>query len=92
MFLTSQYPTRPSFFFLFHFLFFLVLFIKGAYRLLVTETDGWQPSKLHLLNGTKGLTGGGGGAAKRKNGRMAPSQVAVIQTRESKTLTSLQRF
>ena len=28
---------------------------NGLYRLLVTETEGWTPSRLHLLNGTQGL-------------------------------------
>ena len=28
---------------------------NGLYRLLVTETEGWTPSRLHLLNGTHGL-------------------------------------
>ena len=58
----------------------------GIYRLLVTETDGWNPTRVHLLNGSIGLTSPDAfsGRAVRKNGRMSP-QTALFT--EAKTIT-----
>ena len=45
--------------------------LKGVYRLLLTETDGWSPSRLHLYNCTWGLVQSEAAkAADRKNGRI----------------------
>jgi len=58
---------------------------NGIYRLLVTETDGWTPTALHLLNGTKGLSGGEASkAGNRKNG-VINGKVATFSEARSPT-------
>jgi hypothetical protein len=55
----------------------------GVYRLLVTETDGWAPSRVHLLNGSNGLASpdAANGGPARRNGRRSPQAALFTETK-----------
>ena len=62
---------------------------NGVYRLLVTETEGWNPSRLHLLNGTHGLKqlpANAATAGSRRNGRLGMAKLPPAFT-EAKSPT-----